>query len=160
MASLEISDLEEHLCKAQKAATQARELADWAQEVADDALKHLSTRRTAAMRSESAAHSSSRGAHRSRTPGRSRSSSPSSGLHPLLKMVRDEVRQHDQPKQVGAYLMHINGSIEGLTAHRKPGAGSASRLVKAIKDIVGWETCLVFKGEDSDCIQDVAVCIK
>ena len=42
MASLEISDLEEHLCKAQKAATQARELADWAQEVADDARKHLS----------------------------------------------------------------------------------------------------------------------
>jgi hypothetical protein len=75
-------------------------------------------------------------------------------------MVRDEVRQHDQPKQVGAWLMHINHSIEGLTAHRKPGAGSASRLVKAIKDIVGWETCLVFKGEDSDCIKDVAVCIK
>ena len=144
MASLEISDLEEHLCKAQKAATHSRELADWAQEVADDALKHLSICRTAAMRSESAAQSSSR----------------SSGLHPLLKMVRDEVRQHDQPKQVGAWLMHINHSIEGLSAHRKPGAGSASRLVKAIKDIVGWETCLVFKGEDSDCIQDVAVCTK
>ena len=159
MASLEISDLEEHLCKAQKAATHARELADWAQEVADDALKHLSIRRTAAMHSESAAHSSSRGAHRSRTPGRSRSSSRSSGLHPLLKMVRDEVRQHDQPKQLGAWLMHIN-SIEGLSAHRKAGAGSASRLVKAIKDIVGWETCLVLKGEDSDCIQDVAVCTK
>jgi hypothetical protein len=75
-------------------------------------------------------------------------------------MVRDEVRQHDQPKQVGAWLMHINNSIEGLTAHRKPGAGSASRLVKAIKDIVGWETCLVFKGEDSDSIKDVALCIK
>jgi hypothetical protein len=160
MASLEISDLEEHLRKAQKAATQARKLADWAQEVADDALKHLNIRRTTAMRSESATHSSSRGADRSRTPGRSRSSSPSSGLRPLLKMVRDEVRQHDQPKQVGAWLMHSNHSIEGLTAHRKAGSGSAARLVKAIKDVVGWETCLVFKGEDSDCIQDVAVCIK
>ena len=70
------------------------------------------------------------------------------------------MRQHDQPKRVGAWLTHINNSIEGLTAHRKPGAGSASRLVKAIKDIVGWETCLVFKGEDSDSIKDVAVCIK
>ena len=160
MASLEISDLEEHLCKAQKAATHARELADWAQEVADDALKHLSIRRTAAMHSESGAHSSSRGAHRSRTPGRSRSSSRSAGLHPLLKMVRDEVRQHDQPKQVGAWLIHINHSIERLTGLRKPGAGSASRLVKVIKDIVGWETCLVLKGEDSVCIQDVAVCTK
>ena len=160
MASLEISDLEEHLCKAQEAATHARELADWAQEVADDALKHLSMCRTAAMRSEPAAQSSSRGRNRSRTPSRSGSSSASSGLHPLLKMVRDEVRQHDQPKQVGAYLMHINSSIEGLNAHRKAGSGSAARLVKAIKDIVGWETCLVFKGEDSDCIQDVAVCIK
>ena len=50
MASLEISDLEEHLRKAQKAATQAREVADWAQKVADDAIKHLSTRRTATMR--------------------------------------------------------------------------------------------------------------
>ena len=56
--------------------------------------------------------------------------------------------------------MHINGSIEGLTAHRKAGAGSAARLVKAIKDIVGWETYLVFKGEESDSIKDLAVCIK
>ena len=56
--------------------------------------------------------------------------------------------------------MHINHSIEGLSAHRKPGAGSASRLVKAIEDIEGWETCLVFKGEDSDNIKNVAVCIK
>ena len=160
MASLEISDLEEVLREAQKAATQAQELADWAQKVADDALKNLRIRRTAAIRFDSGAHSSSRDTHRSRTPGRSRSSSPSSGLHPLLKMVRDEVRQHDQPKQVGAWLMHINHSIEGLSAHRKPGTSSASRLVKAIKDIVGWETCLVFKGEDSDCIQDVAVCTK
>ena len=155
MASLEISDLEEHLRKAQKAATHSRELADWAQEVADDALKHLSICRTAAMRSEPAAQSSEPGA-----PSRSRSSSRSSGLHPLLKMVRDEVRQHDQPKRVGAWLMHINHSIEGLSAHRKPGTSSASRLVKAIKDIVGWETCLVLKGEDGDCIQDVAVCTK
>ena len=120
MASLEISDLEEVLREAQKAATQAQELADWAQKVADDALKNLRIRRTAAIRFDSGAHSSSRDTHRSRTPGRSRSSSPSSGLHPLLKMVGDEVRPHDQPKQVGAWVMHINNSIEGLTAHRMP----------------------------------------